>query len=71
MEFAKSMIRQHGLQPVLAVEIEHRYKRDNEILIEFSGLRPEKNYTKLLVDGVAQETPKSKIFRSHDGVPKI
>ena len=69
VELAKSMIRQHGLQPVLASEIKQRQKRDNEILMEFTGLRPgEKLYEELLVDGVAQKTPNPKIFKSDDGV---
>lgn len=69
LELAKTMIRQHGLQPVLAAEIENRQKRDNEIAIEFTGLRPgEKLYEELLVDGVVQSTPNPKIFKSHDGV---
>ena len=68
VELAKSMVRQHGLQPVLAKETAGGQKRDNEILIEFSGLRPgEKLYEELLVDGVAQETPNPKIFKAHDG----
>ena len=68
VELAKSMIRQHGLQPVLASEIAGRPKRDTEILIEFSGLRPgEKLYEELLVDGFVQETPNPKIFKAHDG----
>ena len=69
VDLAKSMVRQHGLQPVLASEIAGRQKRDNEIFIEFSGLRPgEKLYEELLVDGEAQNTPNPKIFKSHDGV---
>ena len=69
VELAKSMVRQHGLQPVLASEIAGQQKRDNEILIEFTGLRPgEKLYEELLVDGVAQETPNPKIFKSEDGL---
>ena len=69
VELAKSMVRQHGLQPVLASEIVGRQKRDNEILIEFSGLRPgEKLYEELLVNGEAQDTPNPRIFKSYDGV---
>lgn len=69
VELAKSMVRQHGLRPVLASEIAGRQKLDNEILIEFSGLRPgEKLYEELLVDGVAEETLNPKIFKSHDGI---
>ena len=68
-ELAKSMVRQHGLQPVLASAIGERQKRNNEILIEFSGLRPgEKLYEELLVDGEAQDTPNPKVFKSYDGV---
>lgn len=68
VNLAKSMVRQHGLQPVLASEAVHRQKRDNEIFIEFSGLRPgEKLYEELLVDGISQGTPNPKIFKSHDG----
>ena len=69
VDLAKSMVRQHGLQPVLASELVNRQKQQNEILIEFCGLRPgEKLYEELLVDGVAEETPNPKIFKSHDGV---
>ena len=69
VELAKSMVRQHGLQPVTASEIVGRQKQDNEILIEFSGLRPgEKLFEELLVDGVAQDTPNPKIFKSCDVV---
>jgi 8-oxo-dGTP pyrophosphatase MutT (NUDIX family) len=69
LELAKSMVRQHGLQPVLDSEIAEQQKKDNEILIVFSGLRPgEKLFEELLVDGEAQDTPNSKIFKSHDGV---
>ncbi|MDA8770447.1 polysaccharide biosynthesis protein [Planktomarina temperata] len=69
VELAKSMVRQHGLQPVLASDISGRPKRDNEILIEFSGLRPgEKLYEELLVDGEAQDTPNPKVFKSYDGI---
>jgi len=68
VELAKTVVRQHGLQPVLASEIAGRQKRYNEILIEFSGLRPgEKLYEELLVDGEAQDTPNPKIYKSHDG----
>ena len=68
-ELAKSMVRQHGLQPVLVSELAGRQKRDNEILIEFSGLRPgEKLYEELLVDGEVQNTPNPKVFKSFDGV---
>lgn len=69
VELAKSMVRQHGLQPVLALEIFDRQKRDNEILIEFTGLRPgEKLYEELLLDGVVEETLNPKIFKSNDGI---
>ena len=69
VNLAKSMVRQHGLQPIVASGTQRQQKRDNEILIEFSGLRPgEKLYEELLVDGVAQETPNTKIFKSQDGV---
>ena len=57
-DLAKSMVRQHGLQPISVSELAGRQKRDNEILIEFSGLRPgEKLFEELLVDGEAQDTP--------------
>lgn len=69
IELAKAMVRQHGLQPVLAQAIEGRQKASNEILIDFSGLRPgEKLYEELLVDGVSQPTLNPKIFKSYDGV---
>ena len=69
VELAKSMVRQHGLQPVIASESVRRQKRENEILIEFSGLRPgEKLFEELLVDGEAQDTPNPKVFKSYDGV---
>lgn len=69
VELAKTMVRQHGLQPVLVSEIAGRQERNNEILIEFSGLRPgEKLFEELLVDGEVQDTPNPKIFKSHDGV---
>ena len=69
LELAKSMVRQHGLQPVLASKTTGHKKRHNEILIEFTGLRSgEKLYEELLVDGVAEETPNPKIFKSFDGV---
>lgn len=69
IELAKSLIRQHGLQPVLAAELGERKLRFNEILIEYTGLRPgEKLYEELLVDGVAQTTANQKIFRSTDGI---
>ena len=69
VELAKSMVRQHGLQPVFASQIAKRQKRENEILIEFTGLRPgEKLYEELLVDGVAQKTPNPKIFKSYDAL---
>ena len=65
----KSMVRQHGLQPVLASEISQREKRNDEITIEFSGLRPgEKLYEELLLDGIAEKTPNPKIFKSDDGI---
>lgn len=69
VELAKSMVRQHGLQPVLASETTGRKKRDNEILIEFTGLRPgEKLYEELLINGDAQKTSNPKIFKSDDGI---
>ena len=69
VNLAKSMVRQHGLQPVLASDIAERQKRDNEILIEFSGLRPgEKLFEELLVEGEARDTPNPKIFKSNDRV---
>lgn len=69
VDLAKTMIRQHGLQPVLASEIADRRKRDNEIVIEFAGLRPgEKLFEELLVDGIAEKTANSKIFKSKDGL---
>ena len=68
-DLAKSMVRQHGLQPISVSELAGRQKRDNEILIEFSGLRSgEKLYEELLVDGEAQDTPNPKVFKSYDGV---
>lgn len=67
VELAKSMVRQHGLQPVLASEIVGRQKRSNEIVIEFSGLRPgEKLFEELLVDGEPKNTLNPKIFKSYD-----
>lgn len=69
LELAKSMVRQHGLKPVLSSGLKSRQKFDNEILIEFSGLRPgEKLYEELLIDGVVQATQNPKIFKSMDGV---
>ena len=69
VELAKSMVRQHGLQPVLASEISQREKRNDEITIEFSGLRPgEKLYEELLLDGMAEKTLNPKIFKSDDGI---
>lgn len=69
VQLAKSMVRQHGLQPVLLADLEGRQKRDNEILIEFTGLRPgEKLYEELLIDGVVEKTPNAKIFVSRDGI---
>lgn len=68
-ELAKSMVRQHGLQSVLVSELAGRQKRNNEILIEFTGLRPgEKLFEELLVDGEVQDTPNPKVFKSYDGV---
>lgn len=68
LELAKSMVRQHGLQPVIRSEDQDRQILPNEIYIEFSGLRPgEKLYEELLVDGIAKTTPNSKIFSSFDG----
>ena len=65
VDLARSMIRQHGLQPVLVTEIAGRSNKDNEVLITFSGLRPgEKLYEELLVDGLAKATSNPKIFQS-------
>ena len=66
-ELAKTMIRQHGLRPILCDELANRDKKDNEILIEFTGLRPgEKIYEELLVDGIAAPTSNKKIFKAND-----
>lgn len=68
IDLAKSMVRQHGLQPVLRSENQQRNRLYNEIEIEFSGLRPgEKLYEELLVDGISTPTSNPKIFRSLDG----
>ena len=67
IDLAKSMIRQHGLQPVIAEDLRGRQKKDSELLIEFSGLRlGEKLYEELLVDGVSEQTKNPKIFKSKD-----
>ena len=69
LEVAKSMIRQHGRKPILSSDLKGRQKFDNEIVIEFSGLRPgEKLYEELLVDGVVQKTKNPQIFQSMDGI---
>lgn len=69
VELAKTMVRQHGLRPVTVSEIPLRQQADDEILIEFVGLRPgEKLYEELLVDGIANATQNPKIFKSYDGV---
>lgn len=68
LELARSMIRQHGLQPIFFSDLEKRKKMNNEIVIEFSGLRSgEKLYEELLIDGVAEATTNPKIFKSIDG----
>ena len=68
LDLAKTMVRQHGLQPVLPADLAAREKRKNELLIDFTGLRPgEKLYEELLVDGVSQKTANPKIFKSDDG----
>lgn len=69
VELAKSMIRQHGLQPVIRSDTRGRQKRDNEIFIDYSGLRPgEKLYEELLIEGQIEETSNPKIFKSKDGI---
>lgn len=67
LDLAKSMIRQHGLQPVLMEEDIERKKRSNEIIIDFTGLRPgEKLFEELLVTGTAEASENPKIFRCYD-----
>lgn len=67
LDLAKSMIRQHGLQPIISDDLCGRLKNDNELLIEFTGLRPgEKLYEELLVDGISEKTLNPKIFKSKD-----
>lgn len=69
VDLAISMVRQHGLQPVLQKELEGRQKHDNEICIEFTGLRAgEKLYEELLIDGTVEKTADPRIFVSRDGL---
>jgi len=69
LELAKTMVRQHGLQPVVATAPGEKQLRNNEIAIVFSGLRPgEKLYEELLIDGSAQKTDHPKILKSDDGI---
>ena len=61
------MIRQHGLQPVIAKNLIGKTKQDNELEIEFTKLRPgEKLYEELLIGGVCQRTSNSQILKSED-----
>ena len=67
VELAKAMIRQHGLQPVIAKNLIVKTKQDNELEIEFTKLRPgEKLYEELLIGGVCQRTSNSQILKSED-----
>ena len=67
VELAKTMIRQHGLQPVIAKNLIGKTKQDNELEIEFTKLRPgEKLYEELLIGGVCQRTSNSQILKSED-----
>lgn len=67
VDLAQTMIRQHGLQPILPSERVKRKKAETEILIDFSGLRlGEKLYEELLIDSVAKPTKNSKIFSATD-----
>jgi FlaA1/EpsC-like NDP-sugar epimerase/ADP-ribose pyrophosphatase YjhB (NUDIX family) len=69
LELAKTMVRQHGLQPVVETTLGEKQRRNNEIAIVFSGLRPgEKLYEELLIDGNAQKTAHPKILKSDDGI---
>lgn len=67
LELAKTMIRQHGLRPVLSKNLIGRSKRSNELEIEFTKLRPgEKLYEELLIGDVCEPTSNSQIYKSED-----
>lgn len=67
LDLAKSMIRQHGLQPVMEPLEQQTHRSDNKIQIKFSGLRPgEKLYEELLIDNVSEKTKHHKIFKSSE-----
>ena len=68
VELASSMIRYHGLKPV--INSENQKTSDREIEIEFTGLRAgEKLYEELLVDKEAQKTQHEKIFCITEPLP--
>ncbi|MDA9256705.1 polysaccharide biosynthesis protein [Pseudomonadales bacterium] len=61
-DLAKKMIALSGYKPTFSAD-----KKDGEIEIVFTGLRPgEKLYEELLVDGKPEETPHPKLFKAHD-----
>ena len=65
VDLAKSMIRQHGLKPIFASTLSDREMYHNEMLIQFTGLRPgEKLYEELLVNTDKIQTVYPKIFKS-------
>jgi FlaA1/EpsC-like NDP-sugar epimerase/8-oxo-dGTP pyrophosphatase MutT (NUDIX family) len=69
VELAKTMIRQHGLQPVLSENFIGSTRKNNELEIEFSGLRlGEKLYEELLIGNVCERTSNPQIYKSEDEV---
>lgn len=67
LELAKTICRLHGLNPKLATSDFTKNLASNEILIQFTGLRPgEKLYEELLVDGTAHATGHPAIFQANE-----
>ena len=63
LDLAKSMVRHHGLRPLMKSDLKNRNKAEEEILIDLSGLRKgEKLYEELLVGSAAQKTADPKVF---------
>lgn len=68
LDLAKSMIRQHGLVPVVGDEYNDSII-DDIIKIEFTGLRSgEKLFEELLIDGALEKTSNPKIFKAVESV---
>ena len=69
IDLAKSMVRLHGLRPIIVGDNEQPNLEHDEIAIKVTGLRPgEKLYEELLVNATAEETELERVFRAKDKV---